>query len=248
MRAPVRLFLLTVLITALIGLVTSRQVAEAASAFCNFLNGQIYGPPTAGAGFFYPSPFDIGDMLTVTHTGTAAQVVVEAPQGTAVATIPQGGSTTFTITAGGITSLRIINLTGAGEVGGSIDCRDANASGTTNDPNVEVPFDPGDGRINHHVADRAAPVALYCLYGGIQAIRIDPLTGNGMDAVRVSAEELEAIGRPTEGKIILLQTDWVILSWHAEERFGANAWYADGKPYTMTWVECNDSDNQYLER
>jgi hypothetical protein len=220
---------------------------DAASAPCNKVNAAgTYGSPTAAAVFDYtPDTFAVGDMLTVSHTGTAAQVVLEVPQGNPVGIIPQGGALTYAIPAAGISDFRVFNATGVGTIAGRLACSNPSDG---SDTFIEVPFIPGDDRINHHTADRAAPVAIYCRNGGIQAIRIDPITANGSDFVRVSPDELEAAGIPAEGNIILARLDWVILARLADTRFSAHAWYADGKPYTMTWVDCNDSDNIYLER
>jgi hypothetical protein len=242
--------LLVILLTGLFVFSSSYNVIYADDYFCNWIDGITYGPNVGSYGYVQFPPFDIGDTLTITHTGTAAQVNIEAPSHTVVATIPQGGSVTFTITATGVTSLYIRSVNGLGNVNGSITCT-GNPSSAPNDPgnpNVEVLFTPGDGRINHHVADRAAPAAVYCQYEGVQIIRIDPVTAEGTDEIRLSAEAIEAAGVPAEGNILLAQTDWAIVARLADGRFSLNTWYADGKPYTMTWANCDDSDNRYLER
>jgi hypothetical protein len=236
-----------VLFVAIVALAFPSAETDAASVPCSKVNAAgAYGSPTAAAVFSYvPDTFAIGDMLTVSHTGTATQVVLEVPQGNPVGIIPQGGALTYAIPSGGISDFRVFNATGMGTIAGRLACF---GTGEGDDTRGEVPFLPGDDRINHHTADRAAPVAIYCRNGGIQAIRIDPITANGSDFVRVSPDELEAAGIPADGNIILARLDWIILARLADTRFSALAWYADGKPYTMTWVDCNDSDNIYLER
>ncbi len=216
MRSHFKLPLLTLLLTGLFVFANSNHVVNAAVvSFCDWVDGQSYGPLTGSAGWS-GATFDIGDTLTITHTGTATQATVEAPFGTTVAVIPKGGSATFTITTAGVTSLYIRNLTGSGDIAGSISCGDTSA---VDDPDVEVLFTPGDGRINHHVADRAAPAAVYCQYEGVQVIRIDPVTAEGTDEIRLSAEQIEAAGVPAEGNIILTQTDWAILARLADGRY-----------------------------
>jgi hypothetical protein len=113
---------------------------------------------------------------------------------------------------------------------------------------VEVLFNPGDDRINHHVADRAAPAAIYCQYEGVQVIRIDPVTAKGTDEIRLTAAEIEAAGVPAEGNTILAQTEWAILARLADGRFSLNSWYIDGKPYTITWGECSLESIEYIAR
>src|SRR5688572_11316726 len=87
---------------------------DAASAPCNKVNAAgTYGSPTAAAVFDYaPDTFAVGDMLTVSHTGTATQVVLEVPQGNPVGIIPQGGALTYAIPTAGISDFRVFNATG----------------------------------------------------------------------------------------------------------------------------------------
>ncbi|MEO8609159.1 MAG: hypothetical protein ABI690_14815 [Chloroflexota bacterium] len=243
MRTYFRLSLLTLVLTGLFVFANSPAAVNASSNSCDSLNGKSYGPVTGDVNYFGQA-FNVGDTFTITHNGTAAQVTVEAPAGTPVAVIPQGGSATFTIKTAGITSLSLRNLTGTGTISGGISCGDASAI----DPNAEVLFNPGDGRINHHVADRAAPAAVYCQYAGVQVIRIDPVTAKGTDEIRLTAAEIADAGVPTDGNIILAKTDWAIVARLADGRFSLSTWYADGKPYTIIWGECSLESIEYVVR
>jgi hypothetical protein len=243
MRIYFRLSLLTLLLTGVFVFASYPAAVRAASSFCNAINGDSYGPSTSGSAFV-GTPFDIGDTVTITHTGTASQATIQAPFGTTVAVIPKGGSATITITTAGITVLYILNSTGVvtDYVQGSVSCGDAPPASTG-----EVLFNPGDGRINHHVADRAAPAAVYC-DDGLLVIRIDPVTAKGTDEIRLTAAEIEAAGVPSEGNIILAETDWAIVARLSDGRFSLNTWYKDGKPYTIIWGECSLASIEYIAR
>jgi hypothetical protein len=241
MRTHFRLSLLTLLLIGVFVFANSLAAAPAAT-YCEYLNGRNGGPATLSVSFPYGSPLDIGNTVTITHTGTAALADIQIPFGTTVATVPLGGSFTFTVKTGGISNIGIANPTGSGTVAASVSCSNEPLASTG-----EVLFNPGDARINHHVADRAAPAAVYC-QDGLLVIRIDPVTAKGTDEIRLTAEEIETAGVPSEGNIILAETDWAIVARLADGRFSLNTWYADGKPYTIIWGECSLAGIEYIAR
>lgn len=242
MRTLVKMSIVMALLTGLIVLIPLPTKVAAMSEGCDILmSNSPFGPVLVS--YEWLLPFTAGEYLTITHTGTAAEATVFF-NGVTVATLPPGGSFTYRFLATGDYSGGIINLTGAGNLTGTFTC------GFTPLPaeDGEEPFIPGDDRINHGTADRAAPVAFYCREAGIEVIRIDAVTAQGIEDVRVSTAEIEAVGIPEEGSQTLAERDWVIVSRLADGRFQVNAWYADGKPYTVIWQDCDSSTLDYVER
>lgn len=110
----------------------------------------------------------------------------------------------------------------------------------------EVPFVPGDARINHRVKDRGAAVAIYCnADGDLSVWSIDP-QGKGHDTLTVTAGVIEAVGIPSEaehhyelaaanvpfGRIALYRL------WTGEFQVNAPGLNPDSDMYTFIWTEC----------
>lgn len=103
------------------------------------------------------------------------------------------------------------------------------------------PFDPKDDRLNQAPGDEGEPVAIY--QGSVDVYGIDPMTSQGVLEVRVTNEEIEAIGIPSEA-------EWSRLLEHGENRatgmpidvyrlatgeFQVNTYYYTGKAYIFRW-------------
>lgn len=104
-----------------------------------------------------------------------------------------------------------------------------------------------DGRINNQPSqDCAAPVAIYP--GSIDVYGIDPLNGQGTFALRVTDDQIEAVGIPTGANVLLGQAinpssgQLILLHRLTTGEFQVNAWYPDGKPYIFVW---GDNGNKY---
>lgn len=115
------------------------------------------------------------------------------------------------------------------------------AAVTTSSDNVQ--FQPGDGRINHAIEDRAAPAAIYCEAHGIQVRRIDPATSIGIDppAINLFYEEIEAAGVPNGENLLLAENDGVALYRLTTGEFQVNILNANTyeyKWYIFVWDQC----------
>ncbi len=104
-------------------------------------------------------------------------------------------------------------------------------------------FQPGDGRINHAIEDRAAPAAIYCEAHGIQVRRIDPATSIGIDppAINLFYEEIEAAGVPNGENLLLAENDGVALYRLTTGEFQVNILNANTyeyKWYIFVWDQC----------
>lgn len=102
-------------------------------------------------------------------------------------------------------------------------------------------FDPGDARLNQSQGDAGQPVAIY--QGSVDVYGIDPVTSQGVLEVRVTDEQIEAVGVPSAD-------EWSRLLARGENRatgmpievyrlatgeFQVNTYYASGKPYIFRW-------------
>jgi hypothetical protein len=102
-------------------------------------------------------------------------------------------------------------------------------------------FNPNDDRLNRAAGDEGEPVAIY--QGSVDVYGVDPVTSQGVLEVRVTDEEIEAAGVPSE-------SEWGRLLASSENRatgmpievyrlatgeFQVNTYYASGKPYIFRW-------------
>jgi hypothetical protein len=101
-----------------------------------------------------------------------------------------------------------------------------------------------DGRINNDQSkDCAAPVAVYCTSDGFDVYAIDPDTSRGWLAVHLSQEAIDAAGTPAT----IIEDNGVIVSRLSDGEFQVNAWWADGKPYTIAWADCPAASVEHLQ-
>jgi hypothetical protein len=116
------------------------------------------------------------------------------------------------------------------------------------DENGFVQFEPNDGRMNHSISDRAAPVASYCHDWGIEVWQIDPVNATGINppAIFVSWEEIEATGVPTDQNVLLAENNGVAFYRLTTGEFQVNTTYADGKPFILVWSECDARHSYHL--
>lgn len=112
------------------------------------------------------------------------------------------------------------------------------------DLDVFIPCLVGDGRLN--ALHCGAPISVYCEGEGIDVYAIDPESGDGRLLLRLSAEEIEAIGIPEGENVTLAEQDGVLLSRLTDGKFQLNATYPDGKPYIITWDACPATEIETL--
>jgi len=94
-------------------------------------------------------------------------------------------------------------------------------------------------RVNRDPArDCAPPVAVFCQSDGIDIYEIDRETGEGSLLIRLSNEEIDAVGVPVGGNVTLAQVGDVIVSRLTTGEFQVNATAFDGQPYVIIWDAC----------
>lgn len=105
-----------------------------------------------------------------------------------------------------------------------------------------------DGRVNHDVSkDCAPPVAIYCEAGGIHVYGVNQETGQGYFLLDVTEDMIAEAGVPEAANITLAQAGNVTVSRLVGGYFQVNAYYADGKPYTIAWDACPATVILHLE-
>jgi hypothetical protein len=156
------------------------------SALCATLSNLTVSPVTTSFSISGFTPFNVGEVVTVNHTGTAAFVVVEIPSGSTVGTVTMGSTASFVVGAGA-TSLAIRNTTGVGFIQGTIKCGLGPASSSS-----EVKFfDPGDDRLNR---DPGQPAAVYCRnQGDVHIYEVNVDDSKGKIALVVTKAEIDAV-------------------------------------------------------
>ncbi|MBL8166079.1 MAG: hypothetical protein JNJ61_29120 [Anaerolineae bacterium] len=93
-----------------------------------------------------------------------------------------------------------------------------------------------DGRLNDR--ECGAPVAVYCSNsGGIDVYKINDRS-HGELAVQVLSEQIETMGVPADQNTTLASNEDIIVSRLTTGEFQVNAYYQDGKPYTVVWDNC----------
>lgn len=105
-----------------------------------------------------------------------------------------------------------------------------------------------DGRVNHDVSkDCAPPVAIYCEAGEIHVYGVNQETGQGYFLLDVSEDMIAEAGVPEAANITLAQAGSVTVSRLVGGYFQVNAYYAEGKPYTIAWDACPATVILHLE-
>lgn len=223
------LLLLTLLV---IQPLRSVQAQGALSAMCSGINNAGYGP-VAGNHTFFGASFNPGEVVTVSHTGTAPFATVEAPTGTVVGTVAQGSTASFVIPTAA-DSFTIRNTFG-GEltIAGTIKCGLPSASGS------EVKFfDPSDDRLNR---DPGQPAALYCRNkGDVHIYAVNPDDSKGKLALIVTKAEIDAVinTNPTANTLIKQSADGKFKLFYlpaAKELSFVTTEARSGKPYSFVW-------------
>jgi hypothetical protein len=101
-----------------------------------------------------------------------------------------------------------------------------------------------DGRINNKRGmDCAAPIIIFAPSepASIDIYSFDPATGSSYMEIRMTMEEVEAIGVPTDAHRLLAQAtnrytgQSISLYRLTTGELQVNAFYADGKPYVVAW-------------
>jgi hypothetical protein len=111
-------------------------------------------------------------------------------------------------------------------------------------------FNPGDNRLNATDKDRAAPVAIYCTPDGIMILKIDPVTGKGIDpaVIDITTDDIETVGVSESENLLLGDNDGVQLWRLTDGKFQVNTVYPlqPGKPYIVNWRNCDRSTLLHL--
>lgn len=100
----------------------------------------------------------------------------------------------------------------------------------------------GDGRINDGENQLAAPVAVYCTRGNIEAYKIDAETGRGDLAFQTPLVN----GTSQEGGTLLASGLGIELYWRADGKYQLNTLNFEGNLYAIAWVGCDGSEFEYI--
>lgn len=101
------------------------------------------------------------------------------------------------------------------------------------------PWNPGDDRLNGTARDQAAPVAIYP--DPLQVYAIDPATGQGLLVLGISADQIAAVGVPTDANVTLGEAtnpytgQPVLVSRLTTGEFQLNTVDGAGNPYVVIW-------------
>ncbi len=93
---------------------------------------------------------------------------------------------------------------------------------------------PGDDRLNPH---EGAPVAIYAVDGAYEIFSVDPGTSEGWPAFSFDIEGLEAGSAPfvVATGVNAFSGQPITVYLLPSEELQLNTYYADGKPYIVTW-------------
>jgi hypothetical protein len=109
-----------------------------------------------------------------------------------------------------------------------------------------------DGRINNgYDIDVAAPIAIYCEQDdgpGFDIYTINSQTGDGTLAVRVTLDQINDVGIPTDANAPLWSEGGLWLFRLTTGEFQLNTANFDGKPYSISWWGCPSSGVTHLVR
>ena len=100
----------------------------------------------------------------------------------------------------------------------------------------------GDGRINDGANQLAAPVAVYCTRGNLEAYKIDAETGRGDLAFQTPLVN----GASQEGGTLLASGLGIELYWRADGKYQLNTLNFEGNLYAIAWVGCDGSEFEYI--
>lgn len=236
---------IVIAIAALILLITAHVTSgQALSVGCantgaSFLNGTF----TSNSATF-GAAFNAGEVLTLQISG-AAPAVFQLSQAlglplSVVTTAPVSGALTvsFTVPAAGFRLFEVAETAGS-TIAVSASCGLPAASG--GGALAAAPPCPNllDGRINNDSRlDCGAPVAIYT--GSIDVYSIDPATSHGYLVLRLTDDDLAAAGTPTANTLLAQAADPftgqpISVYRLTTGELQVNAFYANGKPYTVAW-------------
>lgn len=123
-------------------------------------------------------------------------------------------------------------------------------------PGTEEPTEPppaecdtGDPNRVNNMPDKdcAAPVVIYCSGDAIDIYSVDPATGIGTPLFYVSAEEIAAVGVPTDENAVLAAYPPVILSRLTTGEFQLNTEDSEKNPYIVVWNGCPVTSMYHIE-
>ena len=103
----------------------------------------------------------------------------------------------------------------------------------------DVPWTPGDNRLNGNPRDQAAPVAIYP--DPLQIYAINPDNGQGLLVLGISADQIAEVGVPTDANVTLGETtnpytgQPILVSRLTTGEFQLNTADSAGNPYVVTW-------------
>lgn len=226
------------LILAAAGLIALTLPLRAAppglSEGCMWVNEPDSSAPTDFR--FYEADFYAGEQVTVTASdpsGGATTFTVEFGGSVRTASIP--GSITLSVAPGSEFGLGY--YTNDGEAVFTDTCSAGSGAAGTGGGGDETPLPScwrGDGRLND--AACGAPAAVYCNdYGGVDVYKLDPSGQVWELRLRVTGDE---IGAPTGENRSVKEMGDSLVSQLGDGTLQLNTFYADGKPYIITWNSC----------
>lgn len=148
----------------------------------------------------------------------------------------------FTVPAGQSFNIVVTNTQSLASCDYSFSSSTFMIDGTYTRPQIECSVI--DGRINNKRGmDCAAPIVIYAPSdpASIDIYGFDPATGNSYMEIRMTMEEIEAIGVPTDAHRLLAQAtnrytgQAISLYRLTTGELQVNTFYADGKAYTVAW-------------
>ncbi len=222
-----------------------------ANTSASFLNGTF----TSNSATF-GAAFNAGEMLTLQISG-AAPAVFQLSQAMAlplavVTTAPVSGTITvsFTIPAAGFRLFEVAETAG-GTITVSASCGLPAASGGGTLVVAAACPNLLDGRINNDaLLDCGAPVAIYT--GSVDIYSIDPATSRGYLVLRLTDDDLAAAAAPAANTLLAQAADPftgqpISVYRLTTGELQVNAFYANGKPYTVAWPADQPSALYHLD-
>lgn len=252
-RGLVALMALVLLITA--HLVSAQTLSlGCANTGSSFLNGTFLSNSAT-----FAATFNAGEVLTFQVSGTTP-AVFQLSQGVVLPLTPMTAAPingvqvfSYTVPAGGFRLFEVGETAGSAiTVSASCGLPSAGGSGGGALAAVAPPCaNVFDGRINNDTRlDCGAPVAIYT--GSVSVYSIDPATSLGVLSLRLRDEQLAAVGTPAANTLLARAVNPftgqpVSIYMLASGEFQVNAFYTDGKPYTVVWPASQPSALYHLD-
>lgn len=93
-----------------------------------------------------------------------------------------------------------------------------------------------DGRLN--ALHCGSPLGVYCIDEGIDVYGVNPETGQGELLIRVSKEQIDAVGLSPTENLTIAEARGVLVSRLMDDKYQVTTHYPDGKLYAIAWRGC----------